>query len=231
MVQTPIPPQFYGQTWSGKVRTLPYEPLTPEETLLFDADFSVLANMMKNLDPEVGQKFSAAKEWYKIAAGIAKKSMDLAYGGVEPSSGQVGMVPLMPYPMLAARTWNVTVAAGWQDHWGTEASPISGNATEGTMRMYTIQDLLSFGPSSIQTLRFNINGHQYPCYPVQMFTELPKTNSYIRVLPLLAKILVHTKGKFYLRTHCKQAGVENLQPLGLMFAEFAYLNLEESFYT
>ena len=227
----PIPAGYFATTWSGKIRTLPYDPLTPDEMVKFEQDFAVLQKMFAKLDPEIGMNFLEAKTWYLTSAGIAKKSMDLAFGGVEPSSGQFGMVPLMSYPLLASRTWNVTVTAGWQNHWGTSASPISGNATAGSQRMYAFQDLISPGPSSLQALRFNINEHQYPVYPVELFANVPKTNSYLSLIPLLAKILIHTKGKFYMRSQCHQAGVEKLIPLGLMFAEFAYINTEGSFYT
>ena len=226
-----IPPEYLALTMAGKVKTLPYEPLTADEVALFDKDFGGLANKFLKLDPEVGRNFMEARSWYLTSAGIAKDSMRLTFGGVEPSSGQFGMAPLMSYPMLAARTWNVNVVAGWQNYWGSSASPIAGSAVSGSQKMYAFQDIISPGPSSIQALRFNINEHQYPVYPVELFTKVPKTNSYLKLIPLWMRPLIHTKGKFYLRVQCEQAGVEKIQPLGLLFAEFAYLNTETNFYT
>jgi len=229
-----IPATFFAETWAGKVRTLPYEPLVGTEKEIFDRDFTTMYRMLKNLDVEVAEKLWAEKDWYEIAAGIFKDHVDLPFGGMETSSGQFGFVgPVIPaYPFLAADTWEKTVAAPWQNFWGSSSVPIAGVSTIGSRRMYAYQGLISLGASTgLQFLRFTINGYDYPVQSVELYSKVRKPLKYIEIIPLPAKVLIHMTGNHYVRAAFHAAKTVEILPLGFMFAEHDYIKTETNLHT
>jgi hypothetical protein len=228
----PIPTWFFDQTWAGKIRSVSYEPLAPEEETLFEEGFSKLVEVLNKMDPDVAMNFKGAKEWYKIACGIFKGRFELPFGGIEPTSGQFGMSFIPAYAFVGANSWLKTVSAGWNNLFGASGSEIAGNSTSGSRRMYAYQDLLSFLPNSyLIALKFVINSYVYPIYECRPFVKLPKPNSYIKTIPIPRKVVIHPEGNHYVRAAFEQAGQAEIVPLGMMIAEHTYLAAEGSFYT
>jgi len=229
-----IPTWFSEMTWAGKVRTVPWRPLTDKEAAIFDRDYAIFVAHLQKHDPEIAANFNAQREWYKAAAGIFAETFDLPFGGVETSSGEFGFSgPLIPaYPFLAARTWVKTVAAGWGALFGASGSEIAGNSAVTTRRMYGYQSLLSvLGDPKLLALNFNVNGYQYPAFNTLAQIKVPKKETWIREIPLPKKVLVHPTGKHYSRAAYEQAGQVELIPIGIMFAEHDYLLTEANWYT
>lgn len=224
--------EFMNSTLAGKAGLPPYEPLTTDELNLFNVDFARLLNWLTDIDVEIARKFNEGKDYYAVAAGIFKKQMNMEFGGLEPSSGQFGIDIIPSYPILAANTWLKTIAgAGWQDFWGSAAAPINGSTTAGSQRGYYIQGLISMAAGcKISSLRVTVGGYTYPIVPYQLIARTSKVLKAMTYLPLTKNILCHCGGKFYIRASEEAVGSEEIVPLGLMFAEYKYLDTEASFY-
>lgn len=229
---------FLRKTWAGKAGLAPYEPLTADESGLFDYDFGRLLNWLKDIDAYLAVKFQEDRENYRVAAGIHKKQMTLEFGGLEPSTGQFGFCIIPSRPLFATsatpgaqNTWLIAVAAGWANWWGTAADPLNGIAAAPNQRGYYIQGLFNVAASTtLSAIKVGVGGYVYPCLSYQLEARTHMLHKVITYFPLPKNILCHCTGSFYIRAAFEQAGNEEILPLGLMFAEYDYINAEASFY-
>ena len=213
-------------------RKLPREPLTGTERELFHSMYNARVEQYRKVDPDLADFFDQFRNEAMFAAEVAKGHWHLIFGAPYVESGGFGMFEIAPRPFLGANDWTKSVSAGWNNFWGSATSPIAGNNTDGTRRMYII-----FGTMYIKTAikevayHLNINGNDYSIVHIEEQLVLPRIGkSYIRVTDYKGAILVHPTGKFYERKLFRTAGSVYAKPLGIMFAEYDYISSESNWY-
>ena len=221
-----------GKVWLGKAGKLQIRPLAGTEAEKYDFGFNYISEKLARIDPDVAALFEEKKSFYRDVAEVAKFEFDLAFGGIKPDSNEFGMCVIPPRPFIGSNTWGVSVSsAGWIDVFGSSSSPISGSGTAGQKRMYAFNGLIIYsGPAPVY-LRFHINGVDYPVLSVEEVVRVPRRNSYIKYVKLPWPILINTQGQFYMRGCYWETGTSEIAPIGLMYAEYTYMNTEGNWYT
>lgn len=227
-----VPESFLAITRAGKGGAPPSEPLDAEESEAFNEAFNYYVNLLRLVDRDVAVELEAQRGNYMVAAEIFKARTKLGFGGIEPATGQFGMMPIPPRPFKGSNTWDTTItSAGWVDLWGSSSSPITGSVTDGERRAFYIQGILylTTGPE-IKALRLWINGHEYTVQWVEEGT-LPKPFTTLRYLKFDKNIWIDVNGRMYLRALFHKTGTIVAKPVGMMYAEYDYLRQETTFYT
>lgn len=225
--------EFAKNTLFGEAKEIPYKPLTPDEEAIFDSDWNTILDNLSRLDPEIADWFDSQRKFYKIAAGIAKATFSgsTVFGGLNPSSGQFGFQLIFPRAFIGANTWVKTISsAGWNDMFGSSSSPITGSTTSGQQRMYYYQGWLIYYGIKPVAWRLHHGAKDYPVFYVEPQMKIPKTDKYITLLKSYNNILVTPTGSHYIRMLFLETGEIEIQPLGLIYAEYDYLKSESTFY-
>ena len=221
---------------TGKVdpRKLPRKPLTGDERTALDAILNAFIEQKRKIDPDLAEFCEEFRNETLFAVEVAKGHWDLVFGAPYAETGGFTIMEIPPRPFLGANDWTKSItSAGWNNFWGSSASPIAGNNTAGTRRMYIIFGTMYIRPAIKEVAyRLNINGNDYPVMPVEEQLKLPRIGkSYITVTDYKGAILVHPTGKFYERKLFLSTGNVYAKPLGFMIAEYDYVSTEGNFYT
>lgn len=220
---------------TGKVdpRKLPRTTLTGAERDSLSAILNAFVEQKRKVDPDLAEFYEEFRKEVEFAVEVAKGHWDLVFGAPYAETGGFTISEIPPRPFLGANDWTKSITtAGWNDFWGSSASPIAGNNTPGSRRMYII-----FGTMYMRTAlkemayRLNINGNDYPVMPSEEILKLPRIGkSYIKITDYKGAILVHPTGKFYERKLFLTTGDVYAKPLGFMIAEYDYVSSEGNFY-
>jgi len=193
------------------------EPLTPEEeSLLTEQVMPILRTRLP--EPFIPRAMAAIKE----AAEQSKKKHGLAFGGMLPNAGQVGVAPISPRDFNIA-TSSTTGPWTWRKHnaatgWRTGANAL---VNAQTMSKYTHVVMLAYEnldpvPKTVAT-KETIGGVEHPIIDL---SELKTTNKQLQAIEpyIIGPISVCTIEHFV-----DAIGYDELQPWGFVIAPYAYL--------
>jgi len=220
-------------TGNVDIRNIPKTRLQPDEKEKFDLHFNLLVNKIRRKLPYLADIYEEFRREVEVAAEIAKGHWDLNYGGFEPTTGTYTMTFIAPRPFIGANDWTKSItSAGWNDFWGSSGSPITGNNTPGTRRMWIIFGTLYLKPAIREVAyHLNINGKDYPPTWIEEEIKIPQLGkSYVVVVLYEAALLIHPTGKFYERKLFRETGDVYAKPIGFMFGEYDYISAESTWY-
>jgi hypothetical protein len=220
---------------------LTYVPLTPDETLGFDRDFRRLA-YLQDLDRDLSALLLDDEEFYLYCAGIAKGSIGTNpyFAGTAPMGNQIGMQmiravtvrnPGIASPSLPTLTWpQVWGSAGWQDVFGSAATPVdlsqTGLGTGATNMqnrvMLAVTGLINLNsPPLLQEYRWHIQNVDYAVETIAW--EQISSLAYAR---LANPVIIPVNGRFFFRGNIQPSGTDGTALFGLTFATATYLTYE-----
>ena len=228
-----VPPIFLVNTRAGKGGEPAWTGFDDKEAKLFHEGFNYLVEEIRAKDREIAVAFESQRDMYMIAAQIFKAETDLRFGGIEPSTGQFGMMLIPPRPFLGANTWAQSISsAGWNNWFGSSSSPITGSTTVGQRRAYYYQGFIELEPGvEPVSIKFVIGPYTYPIMHIEEPAIFPKPFTTLKFINLDKNVWIGTSGTHYVRAVFLNTGTSNWKPLGLMFAEYDYLKTEGNFYT
>jgi hypothetical protein len=239
---------------TGKLQNLQSTPLTPDENAAYNQWYQSLVLQKGEIDPEIAASFEKQKDFYAFAASVAKSYFavnNIPFVPQEPTSGTFGVREILPVDLGAnAIVWGatpvtatihswvqaLTVAAanGWTNLFGTLAAPITPSNTQSYHSLLAFHSLISWQPGTrITALKHSVNSYTYPEVSVEQSAKIDKPFKTFKLIPLEGDFLIHPTGTFSTRleleknvfanaeTYSEQIGI-----LGLVFAEYAYLNAE-----
>jgi hypothetical protein len=188
--------------------TVTKEPLTAEEeTLLNDQ----IVPLLRSVLPEalVPRALAAIKE----AIEQSKKRHGMAFGGVLPSSSQIGIQPISPKDFNLATTWTLRTnhaSTGW-------ATLISSQ----TLSKYT--HLVVCGYENLEpvprtlAVKVTVGGVEQPITDLK---EIKKSDKQFQAIePYIAGPI----SVFTMKVFVETTGYDNLRPWGFVIAPYAYL--------
>jgi len=188
--------------------TVDSTPLTPEEEqLLNDQVLPILRTVL----PEA--IVPRAMVAIKGAIEQSKKRHGMAFGGVLPSSSQIGIQPISPKDFNLATTW--TLRTNWASTtWQTLIS-------SQTLSKYT--HLAIFGYENLEpvprTLAVKVTAGGVE-QPITDLKEIKKSDSQFQAVePYIAGPI----SVFTMEVYVETAGYDNLRPWGFVIAPYAYL--------
>lgn len=242
---------------AGTARALEQKELKPDDIAIFDRDFDLLVDdLSKLVDPELGRDLAAEKEFYLAVCQVAKGYFnDKPFGGLKAATGQYGMRFIIPQDFRTATgggtgsqiySWFQTkttdsAAVSTFDLFGSSGSPILAETEAEAKNIISFHRLLSYKPDpQLLMLQFTINDFPYAPYSVEPFCKILKDEKLFKVLPLMGRIVLHPGGKLYVKAWVDEmlSGTAvfsatythdiEIAPLGLLFAEQAYLNIDNA---
>lgn len=240
---------------AGTAKNLERKELTEKERGIFDDDFNLLVNdLQKLVDPDLGLDLSAQKDFYQAVAEVAKGYFDKPFGGIKCATGEYGMRFIIPQDFRNTSgggttkqyySWFQTLASGAgetdADLWGSSSSPILGETESEHRTVMGFHRLLSYKPDPrLIMIQFTINDFPYAPYGVEPYAKIMKDEKMFKVIPLPGGIVIHPGGKLYMKvwldpqhsgTTVMTAAVTvdtEIAPFGLIFAEQAYLNIDDA---
>ena len=166
------------------------------------------------------------RDFYLFAAQCAKKQIGGFFRGAVPGSGDVGFQIIRSKTVLGTRSWfKLYTSAGWNDVFGSAASPVDLSTTSVAYGNPQNRVLLAFPKLGNQTIPkinevwFHVEPTDYPIWPIK-FAQI--TDTYVSNLPYA--VLIVKNNKFYMRGNIEGAYVQDATyPFGLTFAFGSYL--------
>lgn len=212
---------------AGTGAQLDFDNLTPDELNTFDRDLVDLADYF-SLSRDLKNVFLESRDDFLWAAAIAKKQLQVGFGGAIPGSGQFGMQLIRAKTVLSTTTaaaldWmQAYTAAGWNNVFGSSTTPVDLSSTNTTYIgnpqnrvLMTITDLYCTTIPKVREVWFHIGATDYPIWPIE-FRSIG--DLYVAGLP--ATPLITKNGKFYMRGNIGTPtnAVDGTAILGLTFA-------------
>jgi len=209
---------------AGSGTNLAYENLTADELDIFNLDLIKLSKYFSQ-SRDLQTLFLEDADTYIWAASIAKKQLAKGFGGTVPGSGEFGMQLIRSYSVLVATDWLRSYsAAGWQNVFGSAASPVDLSVTTAlnpqNRLLLAFPKLINTTVPKLTEIWFHIGPTDYPIWPTHWgaFGDL-----YLLGLP--ATPLIVRNGRFYMRGSVGSAigVVDGSAPLGLAFCDAEYM--------
>lgn len=241
---------------AGTARALEQKELKPDDIAVFNRDFDLLvADLSKLVDPELGRDLADEKEFYLAVCQIAKGYFnDKPFGGLKAATGQYGMRFIIPqdfrdktaggdgqqlYSWFQTKT--TTTLLSTYDLFGSSTAPILAETEAEHKNIIAFHRLLSYKPDpQLIMLQFTINDFPYAPYSVEPFCKILKDEKLFKILPLMGRVVLHPGGKLYVKAWVDRmlSGTDvfsgtythdiEIAPFGLLFAEQAYLNIDDA---
>ncbi len=239
---------------AGTARSLEQEVLTSDDKAIWDRDFKLLCDDLRNLvDPELAADLESEKGFYDAACQVAKGYFDNPFGGLKASTGQFGFRLINPQDFKtdaagatpAYYSWIQTIQVGS----GYTYKDYALGASSHTAALYVrnaankkavvaFHRLISYKPSPrIIQVQFTINDYPYVPYSVEPYSKISKENKLFKIIPMPGRVLLHPGGKFYVKLFFDNEQGESLgtgfsvdievAPFGLVFAQYDYLAADE----
>jgi hypothetical protein len=211
---------------TGQATVPAFLELDSRELTKFDRDLAKMAGYYAT-SRDLFKLILEDRDTYLFAAQVSKQQLNAAFGGALPGSGEFGFQFIRSKTILGTSSWvRVFAAAGWQDVFGSAASPIDlsttstafGNPQNRVLLVFPkLADLLL--PAKIREVWFNVAPTDYPIWPVN-FINLAD----VGIAGLPAAVLVQKNARFYMRGNIEGAGQQSaIQPLGLTYALGPYM--------
>ena len=239
---------------TGKLQNLQSTPLTQDEMAAFNRWFNRLVAQKTEIDLDIAASFEKQKDFYSFCATVAKSyfaTNNLPFVPEEPTSGTFGVRELLPVDLGAnaivwgtppataafhswAQALTVAAANGWTNLFGTPAAPITPSNTQSYHSLLAFHSLISWQPGTrILALKHTVNAYTYPEVSVEQEAKIDKPFKTFKLIPLEGDFLIHPTGTFNTRLELEknvfanaETYTEQLALLGLVFAEYSYLNAE-----
>lgn len=196
--------------------------LTDDEKTLFD-DMIERLSLQRAYQRELTDLLADWKDEFLDGVKVAKNRLNLNFGGVAPGGSQFGG-SFVRAKVFGYSTWDLSITAtGWQDVWGSSASPITMPDTTSNKALIAIPALLSCSPSpKFMELWVSVSGTNYPIEVVKPYFQVG--NIYLAILQ--GAILVGPGDSFYMRGNADKTGNEVLEPFGIQYSPAAYMRTE-----
>jgi hypothetical protein len=210
------------------------EGLTSEEDAIFNAEWNLMLTRHFRYR-EVMDVFEDFRDQIKETAAIAKYELESSFGGANARTNEFGWMPILPQHLLASAapttyaevTWdrNITTAdvvdtdlggVGWK-YWLPSAS---GNVK--LSKYCTMIVIGFFDPVPVPKVDAILAKIKATDYPIWYFGDRVAETDY-HVIELTEPFVVEKEQEFYLQTHCSNAGLDKLRPLGIMYAKGDYM--------
>jgi hypothetical protein len=238
---------------TGKLQNLQTTPLTPEEVTAFNRYFNTLVAQKREIDMDIAMSFEKQKDFYAFAATVAKSYFavnNIPFVPEEPTSGTFGVREILPQDIGNVPSWTVTpvvstihswaqaltvaAANGWTNLFGTPAAPVTPSNVQSYHSLLAFHSLISWQPGTrIMAIKHQVNSYTYPEVSVEQAAKIDKPFKTFKLIPLEGEFLIHPTGSFNTRIELEKVTfansetyTEQLAILGLVFAEYAYLNTE-----
>ena len=210
------------------------EGLTSEEDAIFNAEWNLMLTRHFRYR-EVMDVFEDFRDEIKETAAIAKYELESTFGGANARTNEFGWMPILPQHLLASSapttfaevTWdrNITTAdmtgttrggVGWK-YWLPSAS---GNVK--LSKYCTMIVVGFFDPVPVPKVDAILAKIKATDYPIWYFGDRTAETDY-HVIELTEPFVVEKEQEFYLQTHCCNAGLDKMRPLGIMYAKGDYM--------
>ena len=239
---------------TGSAKAVQSTPLVAGEVTAFNEFFKRLVAQKMEVDPDIAESFAKEYDFYAYCATVAKASFAsnvLPFIPQEPTSGTFGVREILPVDLGAgAITWTavpvtatfhswaqpLTVAAAnnWTNLFGTLAAPITPSNTQSYHSLLAFHSLISWQPGTrITALKHTVNSYTYPEVSVEQAAKIDKPFKTFKLIPLEAEFMLPPTWSFNTRVQLEKVAfansetyTEQLALLGLVFAEYGYLNAE-----
>ncbi|MBA7689774.1 hypothetical protein ES703_98285 [subsurface metagenome] len=240
---------------AGTTRRLEQELLTPDENEIWNRDFALLCDdLIRLVDPELGEDLRREKPFYDAALQVAKGSFDkMPFGGLKAATGQFG------FRLIAAQDLKEVASEAstpWLYDWAQTHAITSGQTEKAYAYGYSSgkvfacneashravlawHRLLSYKPEpKLVYVRWVINDFPYVPYCVEPYSKITKENKLFKIIPMPGRILIHPGGGFYADFYFDRgigatapSGTKNIDVeialFGLVYGEFDYLDYAE----
>lgn len=241
---------------AGTARSLEQKELGGDDLAIFNRDFDLLvAELSKLVDPDLGADLAGEKEFYLAACQVAKGYFnDKPFGGQKCATGQYGMRFIIPQDFRTSSgggtgaqlySWFQTKSTGAAttvfDLFGSSASPILAETEAERKSVIAFHRLLSYKPNpQLTMLQFTINDYPYAPYSVEPYAKILKDDKLFKIIPMMGRVVLHPGGKLYVKAWIDRlhSGTTTpsvayaldveIAPFGLIFAEQAYLNIDDA---
>ncbi|MBA7684029.1 hypothetical protein ES703_92418 [subsurface metagenome] len=241
---------------AGTARALEQKELKPDDIANFNRDFDLLTtDLSKLVDPELGRDLADEKEFYLAVCQVAKGYFnDKPFGGLKAATGQYGMRFIIPQDFRTQSgggstyqlySWFQTKSTGAAttvfDLFGSSGSPILAETEAENKNVIAFHRLLSYKPDpQLMMLQFTINDFPYAPYSVEPFSKITKADKLFKIIPMMGRVVLHPGGKLYVKAWIDRmhSGTTTpstaytldieIAPFGLLFAEQAYLNIDDA---
>jgi hypothetical protein len=238
---------------TGKLQNLQSTPLTPTEKAAYDQWYSGLVAQKREIDQDIAESFAKQKDFYEFCATVAKSYFavnNIPFVPQEPTSGTFGVREMLPQDIGNVPSWvavpvvstvhswlqalTVGAGAGWTNLFGTPAVPVTPSNTQSYHSLLAFHSLISWQPGTrIMAVKHSVNSYTYPEVSVEQSAKIDKPFKTFKLIPLEGDFLIHPTGTFNTRLELEkdvfanaETYTEQLGILGLVFAEYAYLNTE-----
>ena len=257
MVETAEQKRFRNlNIMAGTGRSLEQKALTDFETETFNRDFDLLVNdLSKLVDPELGRDLADEKDFYLAVCQVAKGYLnEKPFGGLKAATGEYGMRFIIPQDFRTASgggtgsqlySWFQTKETGAAttafDLFGASGTEMLAETESEKKNIIAFHRLLSYKPDpQLIMLQFTINNFPYAPYSVEPFCKILKDEKLFKIIPLMGRIILHPGGKLYVKAWIDRmhSGTTTpavaytldieIAPFGLIFAEQAYLNIDDA---
>lgn len=209
---------------AGSGTSLSYESLTTDEIDIFDLDLIKLAKYFSQ-NRDLQNLILEDRDTFLWAASIAKKQLAKGFGGNVPGSGEFGMQLIRSQSVLVATDWlRQYSASGWQNVFGSSASPVDLSVTTGlnpqNRLLLTFSKLLNTTVPKLTEIWFHIGPTDYPIWPTHWGAIGDLFAMGLPASPLIVK-----NGRWYMRGSVGSAigVIDGSAPLGLAFADAEYM--------
>ena len=209
----------------GRTTEPEYEALDDDELRVFDTDLAKLAGSFFRAR-DAFSIFLEDRDLYLYAAQIAKAQLNAGFGGAVPGGNEVGMQFIRPKTILGANHWFQSItSAGWNNIFGSAASPIDLSTTSTTYGnpqnrvLLVFPKLGDFTVPKVQEVWFHIGPTAYPIWPLPFWFQ---TDVWIHTLPYA--VIIPKNERFYMRGNVLGAATQIATfPLGLCLCLGSYM--------
>jgi len=201
-----------------------FKAMTDKEIEIFDKEWDALV-AMHFAERKIIDIFEKNKAYVAESADLACAKMKKPYGGINAAAGQIG--PTMPRPEFyrdyedPSAKWEVNVTAtGWANLWGTAANKLKVEEEA----LYVHLGLINYCPSPKSTAwRIEMEDKILPVYNIE---HAMRSEGAIKVFEFAKPHRIVPESSFYTRVKYDALGVDELAPLGIIFADGAQLRKE-----
>ena len=208
----------------GRAAEPEFEALDENELKVFDTDLTKMAGGFFRAR-DAFSLLLEDRDFYLYAAEIAKKQLNAGFGGAVPGDNEVGIQFIRPKTVLGANNWFQSItSAGWNNIFGSSASPVDLSTTSATYGNPQNRVLLAFPKLGDYTVPkvtevwFHIGPTNYPIWPLPFWFQ---SDVYIHTLP--AGVIISKNQRFYMRGNVLGTGQIATFPFGLALCLGSYM--------
>jgi len=208
----------------GRAAEPEFEALDEEELRVFDTDLTKMAGGFFRAR-DAFSLLLEDRDFYLYAAQIAKKQLNAGFGGAVPGDNEVGMQFIRPKTVLGADHWFQSItSAGWNNIFGSSASPVDLSTTSTTYGNPQNRVLLAFPKLGDYTVPkvtevwISIGPTNYPIWPLPFWFQ---SDVYIHTLPY--GVIISKNQRFYMRGNVLGVGQIATFPFGLALCLGSYM--------